>query len=217
MCMFNITASGDNPALEAQTSAKKSFKVNHQGVVTPFNVVLGQAAVSSTKVDETPDISAQAKQSYQAIKAAVEQSQSKGSGKGSEFQIMDKTLDAIVNEPIDIKMTAQELKRSIIFARLGIDYEKVKELEEKIDMLSLAKQEIEHSSTLSSADKNTLLARISQEKQALEEQIESLLKGHNAEGVDALEQVLYGKEVQSDALLSNLQMASEFQLKVTGD
>lgn len=77
---------------------------------------------------------------------------------------MDKTLDAIVSEPVDIKMTAQELKRSIIFARLGIDYEKVKELEEKIDMLSLAKQEVENSSTLSSSDKNTLLTRISQEK-----------------------------------------------------
>ena len=215
--MFNVNMSAQSLALESQKSSNKSSEINYQGALTPFNAVLNQAELSSKQIDQPAQISAHAKQSYQAIKTSVEQSHGQEADKGSEFQTMDKTLDAIVSEPIDSKMTAQELKRSIIFARLGIDYEKVKELEEKIDMLSLAKQEVENSSTLSSSDKNTLLTRISQEKQALEEQKESLLKGHNAEGVDALEQVLYGKEEQSDALLTHLQIASEFQLKVTSD
>jgi len=213
---LSIQTIANKVAIDTQIS-KKDANINHQGALTKFTDALDNASVAIGVFDanakhEIPDST---RTLYKKITDKVtSELDVRLNSREKAISYSRNSIDAILNEPIEVEMTPQDLKRAIIFARLGIDYEKVKELEAKIDLLTLAKEEIEQSIALTATDKATLLEQIEEEQTNLNEKIEALMKGHEGKELDALEQVLYGKQANGVDLLANLQQASEYHLQL---
>ncbi|MDP4984243.1 hypothetical protein [Pseudoalteromonas tunicata] len=213
---LSIQTIANKVAIDTQIS-KKDANINHQGALTKFTDALDNASVATGVLDanvkhEIPDST---RTLYKKITDKVtSELDVRLNSREKAISYSRNSIDAILNEPIEVEMTPQDLKRAIIFARLGIDYEKVKELEAKIDLLTLAKEEIEQSIALTATDKAALLEQIEEEQTNLNEKIEALMKGHEGKELDALEQVLYGKQANGVDLLANLQQASEYHLQL---
>lgn len=216
---FSIQTIANNTTTSEAQKIQKAPVTDHQGSLTPFSATLDNATIATGVLapNVKQDISDVTRTLYSKMTQKVSSElDSSLPSREKAISYTHKTIDAILNEPIEVKMTPQDLKRAIIFARLGIDYEKVKELEVKIDMLTLAKEEVEESKVLTATDKAPLIDRIELETAQLQDQIAQLMKGNEDQELDALEQVLFGKPANADAeqLLDDLQQASRIHLTV---
>ncbi|PAJ75349.1 hypothetical protein CJF42_05770 [Pseudoalteromonas sp. NBT06-2] len=130
--------------------------------------------------------------------------------KSKELDFYNKIIQEIIDIPIEVEIEQDEMKLAILFSRLslGIGFLKVKEIEVKIDMLTLTGQHIKSSTALTQSDKYTLLQRIKDLKAQLEEQKTGLMKENTPEELEPFKEVdfkqinpLYNKIQESNIYL----------------
>ena len=129
-----------------------------------------------------------------------------------ELNLFDKTLKEIMNIPIEVEIERHEMKEAIVFARLGIDFLKLKELDVRIDMLTLAEQNVGNSSYLTKSDKNIFSERIKELKAQLEQQKEALITGSNPNELEPLDALKFEQIDEITPLYNQIQESKKYVL-----
>jgi len=105
----------------------------------------------------------------------------------------NKTIDTIMDIPIEVKIDRDEVNTAILYNRMGISFLDIKRLEVRMELLSLAKSEIEESAKKGGIRKDEaqkLTAKVENNMQKMIEQKQNLLNGNK---LTVNEQLLFGK------------------------
>jgi len=105
----------------------------------------------------------------------------------------NKTIDTIMDIPIEVKIDRDEVNTAILYNRMGISFLDIKRLEVRMELLSLAKSEIEESARKGGIRKDEaqkLTAKVESNMQKMIEQKQNLLNGNK---LTVNEQLLFGK------------------------
>ncbi|WP_042149342.1 MULTISPECIES: hypothetical protein [unclassified Pseudoalteromonas] len=127
-----------------------------------------------------------------------------------DLSYFNKVIKEITEVPIKVEVERHEMKDAILFARLGIDFLKVKEIEVKIDMLTLTGQDIESSSALTQSDKDILRERINDLKVQLEEQKAALMKGETPEELEPFKALDFKQADEINPLYNQIQDSNKY-------
>ena len=124
-----------------------------------------------------------------------------------DLSYFSKVLKEITQVPtqVEVEVERHEMKKAILFARLGIDFLKVKEIEVKIDMLTLTEQDVESSTALVQSDKDALRERIKDLKTQLEAQKVALMKGETPEKLEPLKNFEFKQVDEINPLYNQIQ------------
>lgn len=122
-----------------------------------------------------------------------------------DLSYFSKVLKEITQVPTQVEVERHEMKKAILFSRLGIDFLKVKEIEVKIDMLTLTEQDVESSTALVQSDKDALRERIKDLKTQLEAQKVALMKGETPEKLEPLKNFEFKQVDEINPLYNQIQ------------
>jgi predicted transcriptional regulator len=99
----------------------------------------------------------------------------------TSFDYLNSQIDKIMNTPIEVKIDRDEMNKAILYNRMGINYLDVKELEMKMELLVLAKDDVIHNKkqrVIREDQAQQLLNKIERNQTKLAEKIQSLLEGN---------------------------------------
>ena len=152
------------------------------------------------------EISDNVKSRYRELGVDIKQTMDSNLSKRDyDLSYFNKLLKEITEMPIEVEVERHEMKQAVLFTRLGIDFLKVKEIEVKIDMLTLTGQDIESSTVLMQSDKETLLERIKDLKAQLEEQKVALMKGETPEELEPFKELEFKQTDEINPLYNQIQ------------
>jgi len=158
----------------------------------------------------TDEISDNVKLRYRELGVDVKQTMDSDLSKRDyDLSYFNKVIKEITQVPIEVEVERHEMKQAILFARLGIDFLKVKEIEVKIDMLTLTGQDVESSTALMQSDKDTLLERIKDLKAQLEEQKVALMKGETPEEFEEFKDLEFKQTDEINPLFNQIQESNK--------
>jgi len=158
----------------------------------------------------TDEISDNVKLRYRELGVDVKQTMDSDLSKRDyDLSYFNKVIKEITQVPIEVEVERHEMKQAILFARLGIDFLKVKEIEVKIDMLTLTGQDVESSTALMQSDKDTLLERIKDLKAQLEEQKVALMKGETPEEFEEFKDLEFKQTDEITPLFNQIQESNK--------
>jgi len=158
----------------------------------------------------TDEISDNVKLRYRELGVDVKQTMDSNLSKRDyDLSYFNKVIKEITQVPIEVEVERHEMKQAILFARLGIDFLKVKEIEVKIDMLTLTGQDVESSTALMQSDKDTLLERIKDLKAQLEEQKVALMKGETPEEFEEFKDLEFKQTDEINPLFNQIQESNK--------
>lgn len=157
------------------------------------------------------EISDNVKSLYRELGVEVQQTMDSSLEKRDyDLSYFNKVIEEITEIPIKVEVERHEMKDAILFARLGIDFLKVKEIEVKIDMLTLTGQDIESSSALTQSDKDILRERINDLKVQLEEQKAALMKGETPEELEPFKALDFKQADKINPLYNQIQDSNKY-------
>ncbi|MBE0357228.1 hypothetical protein [Pseudoalteromonas phenolica] len=123
-------------------------------------------------------LSEQAKHLYNtAREKASERVDDTLSDRERALETYKETMIEIVEMPFDVEISPSEINEALIFNNLGINYLDYKELKVRMEMLSLAEQDIDEDSALHRSDKEKLRNMTADLRAQLQLQIDDLLAG----------------------------------------
>jgi len=159
----------------------------------------------------TDEISEKTKKLYSELGIEVKQTMDSSLEKRDyDLSYFNKVIKEITEIPIEVEVERHEMKDAILFARLGIDFLKVKEIEVKIDMLTLTGQDIESSTALTQSDKAILLERINDLKAQLEDQKVALMKGETPEELEPFKSLEFKQTDEINPLYNQIQESNKY-------
>jgi hypothetical protein len=159
----------------------------------------------------TDEISEKTKKLYSELGIEVKQTMDSSLEKRDyDLSYFNKVIKEITEIPIEVEVERHEMKDAILFARLGIDFLKVKEIEVKIDMLTLTGQDIESSTALMQSDKDTLLEHIKDLKAQLYEQKVTLMKGETPEELEPFKDLEFNQTDEINPLYNQIQESNKY-------
>ncbi|MBU2970872.1 hypothetical protein KO527_16085 [Pseudoalteromonas sp. C2R02] len=158
-------------------------------------------------------ISEKAKILYGQLRQDITQTMDSGLERREyDLSYFNKIIKEITEVPIKVEVERHEMKEAILFARLGIDFLKVKEIEIKIEMLTLTGQDIESSTALTQSDKDIFRERINALKMQLEEQKAALMKGETPEELEPFKALEFKQTDKINPLYNQIQDSNKYLL-----
>lgn len=158
-------------------------------------------------------ISEKAKILYGQLREDITQTMDSGLERREyDLSYFNKIIKEITEVPIKVEVERHEMKEAILFARLGIDFLKVKEIEIKIEMLTLTGQDIESSTALTQSDKDIFRERINALKMQLEEQKAALMKGETPEELELFKALEFKQTDEINPLYNQIQDSNKYLL-----
>ncbi|MEI5637750.1 MULTISPECIES: hypothetical protein [unclassified Pseudoalteromonas] len=95
------------------------------------------------------------------------------------IELYREMMGNIMEIPIDVEITADEMNQAVLFNHLGLDFKEYKTLQARSELLGMLKQEIMEDGKLLRSDKDKLESLIADAQKRLEKAQEALLAGED--------------------------------------
>ena len=164
-------------------------KIKNPGIEGLFSSVLQGVNSSKEPVINNVNFSnkishidaSEVKDIYQKIRSEANEDLDEASDKNQGLTIFDylsEAVDRIMDYPLDVKIEWEEVNTAILYNRMGINFLDIKRIEVRMELLALARQELEENRASMSAEKRQKLAeKIDNNLSELANRKQSILDG----------------------------------------